>query len=60
MRGAFHHAEILALIAIEVSFEGEIGHADNAVHRRANFMTHVGEKFALRQARGFGADFRGA
>ena len=34
----------------ELGVERELGHADDAVHRRADFVAHVGEKLALRAA----------
>jgi hypothetical protein len=33
--------------------EDEFGHADDAIHRRANLMAHVREELALRPIRGF-------
>ncbi len=42
--------QALALIGIECRIQRELGHADDAVHRCPNLMTHVGEEFALRPA----------
>ncbi len=38
----------------------QFGHPENAVHRRANFVTHVGQKVTLRPVAGFGAISRQA
>ena len=35
------------MFGLEFGIEQQPGHADHAIHRRANFVTHVGEKFAL-------------
>ena len=32
----------------------QLGHADDAVHRRADFVTHVGQERTLRPIGGFG------
>ena len=37
----------LTLITCEGRIKHQFGHADDAVHRGANLVTHVGEKFAL-------------
>jgi hypothetical protein len=39
-----------ALARIELRIEQQLGHAEHAVHRRADFMRHAREKFALRAA----------
>ena len=33
----------------------QLGHADDAVERRANFVAHVGQEFALGSIGGFGS-----
>ncbi len=38
---------VIALRAVERAFQQQAGHADDAVHRRANLVTDVGEEFAL-------------
>ena len=54
MRGAFHHAEIFALLAVQFRFERKIGHADDPVHRSADLVAHVREELALRAISGIG------
>ena len=51
---AFHQAEVLALPRRQVGVEGQLGHADDAVHRRADLVAHVGEELALGPAGGQG------
>ena len=50
----FRHAEILALLGVEGSFQHEVGHADDAVHGRADLVAHVGEELAFRRVRALG------
>ena len=42
----------LALRGLQRRIEQQLGHADHAVHRRADLMTHVREKIGLRAAGG--------
>jgi len=51
--GRSNRFEILALFRGHVRSQRKIGHADDAVHRRADLVAHVGEEFALRLARRF-------
>ncbi len=51
--GRFDQVEIIPLLRCQRSIERQIGHSDNAVHRSANFMAHVGQEFALRAAARF-------
>ena len=46
--------EVFALLVGQRGFERQLDHADDAVHRRADFMAHVGQEFALGAAGGFG------
>ena len=48
------HLEV-ALLGGEVGVERQVGHADDAVHRRANLVAHVGEELALGAVGGFAA-----
>ncbi len=48
VRGLLNHVELLALLFVEVGSRHELRHSDDAVHGRADFVTHVGEKLALR------------
>ena len=43
-----------ALARIELGIEQQLGHAEHAVHGRADFVRHAREEFALRLAGGFG------
>ena len=53
-------AECLAMFrysrcsSVEIGFEDQLGHADNAVHGRANFVAHGGQKFAFGEIGGVG------
>ena len=38
---------VLALVGGEIGFESQLGHAENAVHRRPDLVAHVGQEFAL-------------
>ena len=49
----------LALLVRQVGHEQEVGHADDAVHRRADFVAHVGEEFALEPVGRLGRDHGG-
>ncbi|MGP0074653.1 MAG: hypothetical protein ACLPWF_22300 [Bryobacteraceae bacterium] len=46
--------QILALFGIQLCLEQNFGKTDNAVHRRADLVAHVGQEFALGAAGGFG------
>ena len=46
--------QVLALLGGELGVERQLGHADDAVHRRADLVAHVGEKLALGVVRRFG------
>ncbi len=42
-----HHPEVLALLGGELGVESQLGHADDAVHGRADLVAHVGQELAL-------------
>ena len=42
------------LAGVELGIEHQLGHADDAVHRGANLVAHVGEEFALGPVGGLG------
>ena len=46
--------QVLALFGGEFRIQHEIGHPDDAVHRRPDLVAHVREKLALGSVRGFG------
>ena len=39
--------QVIALLRAQVGLQRQVGHAHDAVHRRADFMTHVGQELAL-------------
>ena len=47
-------AEELALRGVDVAAEGEVDHAEDAVHGRADLVAHVGQELALGPAGGLG------
>ena len=49
-----HHAEVFALLGVERRVEGQLGHADDAVHGRADLVAHVGQELAFTAAGGLG------
>jgi hypothetical protein len=51
---AANRAGVVALRVIELGLQEQRGHAENAVHRRANLVAHVGQEFTLGPARGLG------
>jgi hypothetical protein len=53
----FGHLDVLALNGLQLGAEDEIGHAENAVHGRADLVAHVRQELALRPARRFGGFF---
>ena len=57
--GRFDGAKVMPLFGVERRIEGQFGHPDDAVHRRPNFVAHVGQKGATRLADGFGSRFCG-
>ena len=50
----FDDPQILALFGRELGVEHEIGHPDDAVHRRPNLVTHVRQELALGPVGGLG------
>ncbi len=51
---AFDRVDEQALFFGQVRFVQQVGHADNAVHRGADFVAHVGQKGGFRLIRGLG------
>ena len=45
--GGLNHFQVAPLFLGQVGIERQVGHADDAVHRRTNFVTHVGQELAL-------------
>ena len=52
--GVADREQVVALIGGQRGVERELGHADDAVHRRADLVAHVGEELALGAARVLG------
>src|SRR6516162_5949381 len=46
----------LALLGLEPAGRQEIGHTDDRVHRRPDFVTHIGQEVRLRLRRSFGGN----
>ena len=52
--GRFDDPQILPLFGRELGVQHEIGHADDAIHRRPNLVTHVRQELALGPVGGLG------
>ena len=57
--GTINLGQVVLLLGIEVRFQAQAGQADDGVHRRADFMAHIGQESALGFVGGFrlGAGF---
>ena len=51
----FDRFHIASLSRAEARAQCQIGHADDGVHRRADFVAHIGQKVALGTTRRFGS-----
>ena len=51
LAGVADRLRVVALAGVEVGLEQQIGHADDAVHRRADLVAHVGEEVGLEARR---------
>ncbi len=49
---------IVELLRVEAALQGQVGHAENGVHRRTDLMAHVGQEVALGLVGGFGRQSR--
>ena len=47
IRRGLHHRQILTLRGGKLGFHGQFRHAQNAIHRCAYFMAHVGQELAF-------------
>ena len=54
-----HRIRAVALLGVERRVQQQTRHADDAVHRRAQFMAHVGQEFALGTVRRLSGFVRG-
>ena len=43
-----HGLQVVPLLVVELGIQRQLGHADDAVHRRADFVAHVGQEGAAR------------
>ena len=55
--GGFHQAEIVVLLRRQRGFQQEFGHAENAIHGRADLVTDVRQELALCSGGGLGRFF---
>jgi hypothetical protein len=58
--GTARHFGEAALLGSQVGVEQELGHAEDAVHRRPDLVAHVGQELRLRPARRLGVVARAA
>ncbi len=54
LAGIAHGLRVVALLGRQIGIEQQSGHAENAVHRRADLMAHGRQKHRLGAARGLG------
>ena len=47
--------QIVPLLGGQFGLQGQVGHADDRIHRRPNFMAHPGEKVTFSPVGGFGS-----
>ena len=52
-----HETKVVALFLGELGVERGFGHTQDAVHRRADFVTHVRREMAFGKIGGFGGSF---
>ncbi len=52
--GVGHLAQFVLMVGIAGAALQQVGQAENGVHRRADFMAHIGQKGAFRLGSGFG------
>ncbi len=53
IRRRLHHAQVFVLFRRQLRFQRKLRHADDSVHRGADFVAHVGQEFAFGAAGGF-------
>ena len=51
----FDRLHVAPLDRVERRTQCQVGHANDGIHRRADFMAHVGQEFALGTTGGFGS-----
>ena len=57
-RGA-HLRQVITLLRRQVGLQGQMSHADDGIHRRADLVTHVGQEHRFRRRRFFRFHFGG-
>ena len=57
---SLYHFQIFALLRGDLGVENQVGHAENSIHRGAEFMADVSEEFAFCAAGCFGGFLGGA
>ena len=50
IRRRLHDRNVLALLGIQLGIHQQVRHADDAIHRGADFMAHIGQKIGLGMA----------
>jgi hypothetical protein len=46
--------QIVALLRVKAGLQGQLGHADDGIHRGADFMAHIGQEVGLGAGGGLG------
>ena len=59
LSGTLDLDEVIALPRRHLRFQGDLGQADNGIHRCADFVAHIGQKVGLEPGRLFGEFLRG-
>ena len=54
LTGLLNLADVASLPRVQFRLEGEVRHADDSVHRRADLVAHVGQEIRLNLGGGFG------
>jgi hypothetical protein len=52
--GVVDLAQVIALAVVQFGLQGEVGHADDGVHRGADLVAHVGQEVRLGGGSRFG------
>ena len=58
LRRRLHRIQVITLLVCEFGIEQQIGHAQHAIHGRADLMTHVRQEVAFGPARSLGGLLR--
>ena len=56
IRRRLYGREVSLLLGRELRRQRQLGHAENGIHRRADFMAHVRQELTLGLVRRFGPD----